>query len=75
MRQNHGNYTVALNHGAVITTSGNSPQDKFKLPLSQNYNLPYQQHTLAVTDEPTSTNTPYFDIDFVQIERVVGQDK
>ncbi|KAF8510396.1 hypothetical protein JB92DRAFT_3119044 [Gautieria morchelliformis] len=73
MRPNHGDYDVALDHGTSTRGSGTSAQPLFNQTLSQTYNLPYQQHTVVVTDDPIG-NTPYFDLDFVQIERVVGGD-
>ena len=75
MRPNHGDYAVGLDNDSIVHASGNSQSNLFKLPLREIYGLPYEQHTIQVTNEPTAPATSYFDLDFVQIERVVGKDK
>ncbi|KAF8574584.1 hypothetical protein K439DRAFT_1665383 [Ramaria rubella] len=72
-RPNHGNFSVNLDHGTIVNGDGNA-NNIFREPLSQNYNLSNIEHFIQATNEPSSAGE-YFDLDYVNIERVIGQDK
>ncbi|KAF8817149.1 hypothetical protein BYT27DRAFT_7204980 [Phlegmacium glaucopus] len=71
LRDNHGNYTVNLDQGPPITANGFSQTNMFKQTLFQAATLAYTNHQVTITNvvEPTG---PYFDLDFVTIERHIG---
>ncbi|KAF8817153.1 hypothetical protein BYT27DRAFT_6947276 [Phlegmacium glaucopus] len=71
LRDNHGNYTVNLDQGPPITANGFSQTNIFKQTLFQAATLAYTNHQVTITNvvEPTG---PYFDLDFVTIERHIG---
>ncbi|KAF8530509.1 hypothetical protein BU17DRAFT_79286 [Hysterangium stoloniferum] len=71
LRDNHGNYTVNLDQDPQFTANGFSRVNTFKQPLFQAASLAYIYHQVTITNlvEPTG---PYFDLDFVTIERRIG---
>ncbi|KAF8531407.1 hypothetical protein JB92DRAFT_3105242 [Gautieria morchelliformis] len=70
-RTNHGNYMVVLD-GNSSTLNGNGP-NIFQTPLFEQYGLPNEPHTVEISNHPSGSG-PYLDIDFIQIERAVGQE-
>ncbi|KAF8530508.1 hypothetical protein BU17DRAFT_79285 [Hysterangium stoloniferum] len=72
LRDNHGNYTVNLDQDPQITASGFSTVNTFKQPLFQAPSLAYTYHQVTITNLIESTG-PFLDLDFVTIERHIGQ--
>ncbi|KAF8580191.1 hypothetical protein K439DRAFT_320406 [Ramaria rubella] len=72
LRPNHGNYSVNLDHNAVDSASGNG-NNIFKASLWEAYGLSYEPHVVDLINIPSGSG-PYLDLDFVQIERQIGDD-
>jgi len=72
LRDNHGNYTVNLDQDPQFTANGFSKVNTFKQPLFQAASLAYTSHQVTITNLVASTG-PFFDLDFVTIERHIGQ--
>jgi hypothetical protein len=52
--------------------SGFTTDNEFNKSLWNADQLPYKQHTVTLTNIPVSTG-PFFDLDFVSIDRQIGQ--
>ncbi|KAF8530514.1 hypothetical protein BU17DRAFT_79290 [Hysterangium stoloniferum] len=71
-RDNHGNYTVKLDQNAPFTASGFAQVNTFQKPLFVASGLEYTSHQLTITNVPVSAHDTWLDLDFVTIERQIG---
>jgi hypothetical protein len=69
---NYGGYSVTLDQGQPSSVNDNYVPDVFKNSVD---GLASEEHNVEVTNEPTSTIAAYFDLDYVTIEREIGQDR
>ncbi|KAF8530515.1 hypothetical protein BU17DRAFT_79291 [Hysterangium stoloniferum] len=73
LRNNHGNFTVNLDQDAPFTGSSFATVDIFQQPLFEAPNLTYASHQLTFTNVPLSTNLSVTGLDFVTIQRQIGE--
>ncbi|KAF8532540.1 hypothetical protein JB92DRAFT_3192678 [Gautieria morchelliformis] len=71
-RPDHGSYTVDVDQLPQFIGSGFSGVNESNSSLSHEDNLGYTQHTVTLTNVPVP-NQPFLDLDFVSIERQIGQ--
>jgi len=72
LRNNHGNFTINLDQDPPFTGSSFAPVDIFQQPLFEAPNLTYTSHQLTFINVPLSTNLSVFGLDFVTIQRQIG---
>ncbi|KAF8530511.1 hypothetical protein BU17DRAFT_60226 [Hysterangium stoloniferum] len=66
------NFVVNLDQDAPFTGNSFAPVDTFQQPLFEAPNLTYASHQLTMTNVPVSTNISVTGLDFVTIQRQIG---
>ncbi|KAF8530510.1 hypothetical protein BU17DRAFT_60225 [Hysterangium stoloniferum] len=61
-----------LDQNALFTASGFAQVNTFQKPLFVASGLEYTSHQLTITNVPVSTNDTWLDLDFVTVERQIG---